>query len=240
MNSPSLHLTVCSASCCFRLPRLPPCPPHHQNRLPSSSSPAPPSFFALAPSALSLLAQTPLPHQTLDPEEGGMGEEEKWWLRKLNILEYFFVKNPVSVCFWSWMFTPPKYHPHILLPRQNLPPTLPTMQLNHQQFSQRLGPVLPISLKHRRGAGYRGLVSSLLSNAAPPDFSDFVVCSPDWRWLNWHHLRQCIRHHTAPSGATTGFRQCLSCSSSLQVNRLNKSSKLSLESFAGIRDIIPK
>lgn len=79
---PSLQSTLCSGFCCFRpppspSPSLP--PPPHQSPLPSSSSPARPSVFVLAPSAPSLLDQTPLPHQNLDPVKGG-----KWNFKQVS------------------------------------------------------------------------------------------------------------------------------------------------------------
>ncbi len=64
--------------------------------------------------------------------------------------------------------------PNIFLHCQNLAPTLPTMQLDHLTV---LSEILVChtssgycSLKQRWGAGYRGLVSSLLSNSTRADF----------------------------------------------------------------------
>lgn len=52
--------------------------------------------------------------------------------------------------------------PTILLPRQNLVPTLAALQLNHWQLGQRFW-----CLQRRWGAGYRGLVNSRFSKATP-------------------------------------------------------------------------
>lgn len=94
----------------------------------------------------------------------------------------------------------------IFIPCQNLTATLPTMQLNHRQFTRFFGCVelkaanVALSLKQ-----IRGLVSSLLSTLDFFFFYDFfklVVFRPNQRWLKWPHLRTFVRFHAAPSGAT--------------------------------------
>ncbi len=90
--------------------------------------------------------------------------------------------------------------PHILLPCQNMALTLPKTHLNRWASSLNL----------RWGMGYRGLVSSLLSNCTVQDFFHFQTCSPlPEPMLTWYHLRRFIRLHTAPSGDTKGFIQKL-------------------------------
>ncbi len=74
--------------------------------------------------------------------------------------------------------------PCILLLCQNLAPTLPTMQLDHQQFNRIFRCVMLVaanvasSLKQRWGACYRGLVRSLLSSFTPTEFFHFQTRSP--------------------------------------------------------------
>lgn len=105
---------------------------------------------------------------------------------------------------------------------------LPTMQIDHLQFSRKFRCVMlvvsggsislvPLVSSRDEEQATEGLVSSLLSQNY--FLFKLVVFDPNRHWLKWHYVRQFIQFHAASSAATKGFIECIQLifTSTLQV-----------------------